>query len=667
MTCNPNWPEIKELLHPGEEAQNRPDLLARVFKAKLSIMHDKLTSGEIFGEIASMIHVIEFQKRGLPHAHFLIILKPHSKLLTPEAYDRVVCAELMDQTIDPYFYSLVVRHMMHGPCGNLNQSNVCMKDGRCKNHYPKEFSEYTTHGTGSYPIYRRRDVKRTAKVRDIDEIATFQNARWVSRLKQLEEYLVSLCMESFQQYSNCRINQTNDEARHLNLLYKDFSKNYVWDTQMRTWTQRKRGVVIGRLSVVNPVGNERYYLRVLLSNVRCPVSYNDLLMVNEIMCKTFQEAAYKRGLLHSDDDINKTMEESSTYRMPVELRRLFATLLHYCKHSDARKLFEEYYENMAEDFKRLQMQLSLSDSDIQYKVLQGINDTLESVGRDMNEYHLVSFTYTFSDFERYTREIVAEKSIPIPEEDLHAINYLNVQQRYPFDTIFNAAMMNTGGACFVDGPGGTGKSFLYKVLLAHIRLKGYIALIVASSGIASSSFLGGRTAHSRLKIPIDGGPGVKCQISFQSGEADLIRSSRIIIWDEAPMADKKVILALDKLLQDLYENTKPFGCKLVVFCGDFPQALPVVRGGGRKEQVNASIVSSTLWKHFTKIELTDNMRARTEPAFVDFLMRIGNGEEPTNSRGEIEIPAPMIIPYTNLEQSIEALINTVYLDMRLFK
>ncbi|GAA0185095.1 hypothetical protein LIER_32383 [Lithospermum erythrorhizon] len=203
------------------------------------------------------------------------------------------------------------------------------------------------------------------------------------------------------------------------------------------------------------------------------------------------------------------------------------------------------------------------------KVLQGINDTLESLGRDINEYHLVSFTYTFSDFERYTREIMAEKSIPIPEEDLHAINYLNVQQRYTFDTIFNAAMMNTGGAFFVDGPGGTGKNFLYKVILAHIRSKGYIALIVASSGIASSGFLGGRTAHSGFKIPIDGGPGVKCQISFQSGEADLIRSSRIIIWDEALMADKTVILALDKLLQDLCENTKPFGGKLVVFGGDF--------------------------------------------------------------------------------------------------
>ncbi|GAA0182188.1 hypothetical protein LIER_30333 [Lithospermum erythrorhizon] len=470
---------------------------------------------------------------------------------------------------------------------------------------------------------------------DIDEISNFQNSRWVSPVEaawrifdfplygmfpavlQLQVHMPNFQTAHFDDDADLeellrderqkrtmlteffKINETNVEARRLNLLYKEFPKHYVWDNQMRTWTRRKRGVVIGRLCVVNPVENERYYLRVLLNNVRCPTSYDHLLVVDGIRCETFLDAAYKWGLLHNDDDINKTMEESSTYRMPAD--RLFATLLHYCRPSNARllhycrpsnarKLFDNYYEHMVEDFRRLRVQLNLSDGDIQYKVLQGINETLESLGRDINEYHLVSFNYTSSDFERYTREITTEKNIPVPNEDLHAINLLNAQQRYAYDIIFNDAITDTGGIFFVDGPSGTGKSFLYKVLLAHIRSRGYITLIVASSGIASSGFLGGRTAHSRFKIPIDAQPGVKCQISFQSGEAQLIRSSKIIIWDEAPMVDKTIILALNKLLQDLCEDTRPFGGKLVVFGGDFRQVLPVVRGGGIKEQVQTSIV-----------------------------------------------------------------------------
>ena len=55
---------------------------------------------------------------------------------------------------------------------------------------------------------------------------------------------------------------------------------------------------------------------------------------------------------------------------------------------------------------------------------------------------------------------------------------------------------------FVDGPGGTGKTFLYNTLLAKIRSRGEIALAMASSGIAALLLEGGRTVHSRLKVPI---------------------------------------------------------------------------------------------------------------------------------------------------------------------
>lgn len=55
---------------------------------------------------------------------------------------------------------------------------------------------------------------------------------------------------------------------------------------------------------------------------------------------------------------------------------------------------------------------------------------------------------------------------------------------------------------FVDGLGGTRKTFLYKLLLSHVRSQGKIALAVASSGLAALLLPGGRTAHSRFAIPI---------------------------------------------------------------------------------------------------------------------------------------------------------------------
>lgn len=64
---------------------------------------------------------------------------------------------------------------------------------------------------------------------------------------------------------------------------------------------------------------------------------------------------------------------------------------------------------------------------------------------------------------------------------------------------------------FVDGPGGTGKTFLYSLLLAYVRAQGKVALSVASSGIAALLMEGGRTAHSRFKIPVPANETSTCR------------------------------------------------------------------------------------------------------------------------------------------------------------
>ncbi len=42
-----------------------------------------------------------------------------------------------------------------------------------------------------------------------------------------------------------------------------------------------------------------------------------------------------------------------------------------------------------------------------------------------------------------------------------------------------------GGVFFLDGPGGSGKTFVYSVLLASVHNEGHMALAVASSGIVA--------------------------------------------------------------------------------------------------------------------------------------------------------------------------------------
>jgi hypothetical protein len=149
MTCNPKWEEIVSALKPGEIANDRPDLVTRVFVGKLQHLLNELLKKGVFGEVVANIHVIEWQKRGLPHAHILLILHSDDKPRGPDEYDRMVSAELPDKNAHPTLCEVVTRCMVHGPCGTINPHCTCMADGVCSKDYPKAFTEHTTDTTGS--------------------------------------------------------------------------------------------------------------------------------------------------------------------------------------------------------------------------------------------------------------------------------------------------------------------------------------------------------------------------------------------------------------------------------------------------------------------------------------------------------------------------------------
>lgn len=89
FTCNPNWPEILAELEQGQVPNDRPDLVARVFHMKLQELMTDLKDRKIFGTVMGYISVIEFQKRGLPHAHILLIVDNQSKLRTADGLSSV--------------------------------------------------------------------------------------------------------------------------------------------------------------------------------------------------------------------------------------------------------------------------------------------------------------------------------------------------------------------------------------------------------------------------------------------------------------------------------------------------------------------------------------------------------------------------------------------------
>jgi hypothetical protein len=204
---------------------------------------------------------------------------------------------------------------------------------------------------------------------------------------------------------------------------------------------------------------------------------------------------------------------------------------------------------------------------------------------------------------------------------------LNQQQRSIYDNVIDAIHdpRPVDKTFFVDGLGGAGKTFLYRCLLSKVRFTVDIALSMASFGVAALLLEGGCTAHSRFKIPITGLCGSSaCYVPLNSPQAALIRATRLIVSDEAPMAHKHVFEAVNRTLQHVMGAVDPalkdilFGGKVVIMGGDFRQLLPVVPRGTRGHVVDASLKRSAILWHSVKVHhLHENMRVQrpTGPAY----------------------------------------------------
>lgn len=105
----------------------------------------------------AVIYTIEFQKRGLPHAHILVFLHSRYRCVGPKEIDKIICAEIPDKEKEPELFKIVSTLMIHGPCGSQNTSSPCMNKNKCTKFFPKKFTDETVIDSEGYPVYRRRD------------------------------------------------------------------------------------------------------------------------------------------------------------------------------------------------------------------------------------------------------------------------------------------------------------------------------------------------------------------------------------------------------------------------------------------------------------------------------------------------------------------------------
>ncbi|RCV32727.1 hypothetical protein SETIT_7G026600v2 [Setaria italica] len=612
-----------------------------------------------------------------------ILGKRKYKITCPEQYDLLISAELPNKKKYLDLYRMVTKHMMHGPCGMLNPLCPCTR-GRtsCKNHYPWPFCDSTLQGKDLYPIYRRRDdghkeiirghildnqwvvpynpyllrtfnchinveacssiksvkylfkyiykghdrasmaVREAGKKDDkgnVDEITQYREARWVTPpemmwriygfdlsknhppVQQLQLHLPDMHMVTYHKRDKIEWVVKRPSADESMLT----AKNAVYQ--------------VGRLVSAHPAEGERYFLRVLLNHVAGATSYRGLRTVDDVLLPSFREAAKRRGLIEEDNTLDECLTKNNLFHMPSSLRRLFTTILVFCEPNDVFGLWTKHLDAMSEDYRRNNPNPSL----VEQMVLIDIRNMLQSMGKDIRSFPLPGIDDAYDDASGIPPEIFEEASIDKNPEDVGLSDSLNEEQRAAYEEIMSKVDTEQGGLFFVDGPSGTGKTFLYRALLGTLRNQNKLAITTATSGVASSIMLGGRTAHSRFKIPLTLEDGGCCSFTKQSGTAKLLKTA--------------------------------------VFGGDFRRVLLVVRIGSRAQIVDASLWRSYLWESMHHLKLVHNMRAQSDPWFVEYLLRIGGGMEEVNGDGDVCLRNDICVPYSgDSEKDLDRLIECIF-------
>ena len=144
---------------------------------------------------------------------------------------------------------------------------------------------------------------------------------------------------------------------------------------------------------------------------------------------------------------------------------------------------------------------------------------------------------------------------------------LNTEQEAAYTAILQSVLNNEGKAFLIDGPDGTGISYLYKTLSTKLQSLGFTICACASTGIAAT-LIDGCIVHKLLGVPMDLHFDSNSILKTDSKAAQIISNSACIVWDEASSSHRSILDLADRFLKDICRDPRPFGGKNLILGGD---------------------------------------------------------------------------------------------------
>eukprot|EP00794_Sanderia_malayensis_P020784 gene20784-biopygen15326 len=458
--------------------------------------------------------------------------------------------------------------MMDGPCGILNPSCVYMQDGKCKKKVPKDLAQQTEFNVNGYPLYRRRG-QTTAQPRQHRLTDS-----WVvpHNLKLLLMFDCHMNVEVCTTVKSVKcifkyIHQGNNMAhmtRHLPREIRQYlNSRYVGPHQavykLMQYEMRDKNHTIIRLAVHLPhqqpvrftdpeQAAQRNTDNMLMAyfslnqreenaHRKGATSFEDIRTVDGITDNTFKNAARAMSLLEDDAEHRCCLRDAVVFHLPAQMRQFFVTLILFQTLSDIDALFTEFPEDMAEDYDR---HGQLQDPNVTFQqqhihmCLANIQKNLHIHGKSLKDFpEMPQLPANYAQPQRPAEEMNIEQK---REQGQQMFEQLNPEQLQIHNTIVQAIKTQSPDNCFfLDGPAGTGKTFLYNTLVHNLQATGHKVKCVAYSGIAATLLINRGIAQSTFQIPIPLLDSSTCNIKAQGLRAQQLRETKLFISDEASM------------------------------------------------------------------------------------------------------------------------------------
>ncbi|CAN1294065.1 hypothetical protein LINPERPRIM_LOCUS22310 [Linum perenne] len=524
---------ISLLLEVEKKDPNHAEVLARVFKLKLNRSMSEIKTKEIFGRCIAFISAEIPDIKEDPWCYDLVTKfmfhGPCGALNSnaPCTIDRkcnkhfpkafCICtaidvdgfpryrrsdngrsvtkngAELDNQYVVPYNRYLLLRFDAHINVEFCNKSRAIKYLFKYINKPPdramativqtdideiKAFMDcrYLTAGEACWRIFKFDLYTNTPAVMRLSYHLPGQQPVYSNTRLRLEELVEVELAHTSMLLEWMKLNAYYPGARQYTFV--EFPQHFVWNREAKAWKPRKNKQCIGSLYYCHPSSQEVFYLRMLLHTVKGCTSFEDIRTVNGKTYDSFKQTCNAHGFLTDDGEWNHCLEEVSFTATAREMRKLFVTKLLYCQVSDVKSLWEKNWTLLSDDilFSRRQElrlpNLELSIEETKILCLLQLQNILRGFGKTLADIQGLPAPPVDSTLH-LSNSLLAEEMnydcAALQAQFQSNFMKLNTEQKAAYNQIMESVETNGHQLFFIDGYGGTGKTFLWQVISMKLR------------------------------------------------------------------------------------------------------------------------------------------------------------------------------------------------------